>query len=262
MPAFRLTLSYDGTAFEGWQIQARSSARTVQREVETALAHFSGGARVAVAAAGRTDAGVHALGQVISFDLATTLSPPALQRALNGLLPRDIRVLELALAPAAFHARRSARSKLYRYVLDTGMPQLPTRRSQAGHVPWLLDRDEVAEAASIFVGRHDFASLASAGGSVRTTVRTVTRSEVSFLEPAAAGLGPTLVYEVEADGFLRKMVRSLVGGLVAVGRGVATVADLSQGLAACDRSRWPAPVEARGLVLVRVDYPAGALVLE
>jgi tRNA pseudouridine38-40 synthase len=261
MSAYRLTLAYDGAGFEGWQSQARGSARTVQGEVEAALARLSGGSRVRVSAAGRTDTGVHAVGQVASFSLDRELQPAALLRALNGMLPPDVRVLEAALAPASFHPRKSALSKLYRYVLDTGPVQLPVGRAGAGHTVFGLDPERVAEAAALYVGRHDFASLASAGGSVRTTVRTVTRSVASFLEPQAAGLGPTLVYEVEADGFLRRMVRSLVGGLVAAGRGAASVADLRRALEARDRGLWPPPAEARGLTLVRVDYPPEALML-
>jgi len=261
MPAFRLTLAYDGTGFEGWQSQARASARTLQGELEAALRRLSGGARVPVAAAGRTDAGVHALGQVISFSLERRIQPEALLRALNGMLPDSVRVLDAALAPASFHARRSARSKLYRYLLDTGPVQLPVRRARAGHTRWHLDEARVTEAARLYVGRRDFASLASSGGSVRTTVRTVTRSEAAFVAPEAPGLGRTLIYEVEADGFLRKMVRSLVGGLVAAGRGAVSVEELRQALEAHDRRLWPPPAEARGLTLVRVDYPPEALML-
>jgi len=121
----------------------------------------------------------------------------------------------------------------------------------AGHVPWTLDPTAVRSAAEQFRGRHDFASLASAGGSARTTVRTVLRSEASWA-------GATLVYEVEADGFLRRMVRSLVGGLVAAGRGALSVDDLRRALLARDRRAWPAPAEARGLTLVRVAYAAAA----
>jgi len=152
-----------------------------------------------------------------------------------------------AHAEDGFHARRSARAKLYRYVLDTGPVQLPTRRRHAGHVPWILDTAAVAAAAALFKGRQDFAALASSGGSVKTTIRTVTRSEATFD-------GPTLTYEVEADGFLRKMVRSMVGGLIAAGRGAAGVEDLRRALAAGDRRAWPAPADARGLTLVRVEY--------
>jgi tRNA pseudouridine38-40 synthase len=245
--AFRIVVAYDGTDFAGWQTQAAGSPRTVQSTLQDALAHLADGARVRVEGAGRTDAGVHASGQVASFVLGRDIAPDALVRALNGLLPDDVRVLAADNAAEGFHARRSARSKLYRYVLDTGRVQLPTRRRHAGHVPWALDPDAVAAAADLVRGRHDFAALASSGGTVTTTVRTITRSEARFD-------GPTLTYEVEADGFLRKMVRSIVGGLVAAGRGVTSVDDLRRALAGKDRSAWPAPAEARGLTLVRVEY--------
>jgi tRNA pseudouridine38-40 synthase len=251
MGLYRVILAYDGTDFAGWQAQA-GGARTVQGVLEEALRRLGDGGRVPVTAASRTDAGVHALGQVASFELGRTLASDALARALNALLPDDVRVLDCATAPPAFHPRKSAASKLYRYLLDTGPVQVPQRRRLAGHVPWRLDEARVRSAAAAYVGRHDFASLASSGGSVKTTVRTVTRSEAAFE-------GETLVYEVEADGFLRKMVRSLVGGLVAAGRGAWELDDLRRALARADRSAWPPPAEARGLTLVRVDYPAGML---
>jgi tRNA pseudouridine38-40 synthase len=247
VPLYRAVLAYDGTDFHGWQLQKRGAGRTVQGVLEEALARLAGGTRVAVAGAGRTDAGVHALGQIASFELAREVEPGELLRALNGLLPPDVRVLDAAVAPAGFHARRTAVSKLYRYVLDFGGVPLPQRRRFAGWVPWPLDSAAVHAAAALYVGRHDFASVASAGGSTKTTVRTVTRSEAAFQ-------GTTLVYEVEADGFLRKMARSLVGGLVAAGRGVLSPDDLARLLAARDRRVWPAPAPARGLTLVRVDY--------
>jgi tRNA pseudouridine38-40 synthase len=250
---YRVTLAYDGTDFEGWQSQDRARAgappRTVQDTLEDALGRLAGGTRVAVHGAGRTDAGVHALGQVASFGLPKDLPPAALLRALNALLPPDVRVLEAADVPAEFHARKSALAKRYRYVLDTSPVQLPTRRRLAAHLPQELDRGRVAEAAALFVGRQDFASLCSSGSSARTTVRTVFASEVRWE-------GATLVYEAEADGFLRKMVRSMVGGLVEAGRGAREVEDLRRALAARDRRAWPAPADARGLTLVAVRYPA------
>jgi tRNA pseudouridine38-40 synthase len=258
VPLYRVTLAYDGADFAGWQVQERPDGRrtrTVQGELEAALGRLAGDEPVRVAGAGRTDAGVHALGQVASFELPGSFEPGALQRALNGLLPLDVRVLDAARAPAGFHARKSARSKLYRYLLDTGPLQLPTRRRYAGHVPWPLSPAPVREAAAMFVGQHDFASLASSGGSVRTTVRTVTRSEAVFE-------GATLVYEVEADGFLRKMVRSLVGALVEAGRGAVTLEGLRDALAARDRRAWPKPAPACGLTLVRVDYGLAGPMLE
>ena len=252
MPHYGITLAYDGTDFEGWQLQGRPGARTVQAELERVLAVLDG-RPVRVAGAGRTDAGVHALGQVVSFELTRALDAIDLTRALNGLLPPDARVLATALVAPEFHARRSALSKVYRYTLDVGGIQLPTRRRYASHTPHALDAASVSAAAAIFVGRHDFRSLMSSGGSVRTTERTITRSEARFD-------GSTLVYEVEADGFLRKMVRSLVGGLVAVGRGRISPPDLRDALEKRDRRSWPGPAEARGLTLVRVVYPGPSAV--
>ena len=251
MSLYRVTLAYDGTDFLGWQAQA-GKARTVQGVVEQAVTRLGGGDRVPVVAASRTDTGVHALGQVAAFDLAREMAPADLARALNALLPEDVRVVSCAAAPAGFHPRKSAVSKLYRYVLDTGPVQVPQRRRYAGHVPWALDEDRVRAAAAAYLGRRDFASLASAGGSVKTTLRTITRSEAAFE-------GATLMYEVEADGFLRKMVRSLVGGLVAAGRGAWEIDELRRALDRADRASWPAPAKACGLTLVRVDYPAAVL---
>jgi tRNA pseudouridine38-40 synthase len=245
---YRVTLAYDGTDFLGWQLQRPGGERTVQGALEEALGRLAGGARVAVVGAGRTDAGVHALGQVAAFSLPRDLEPAELQRALNGLLPPDVRVLEAALASPGFHPRRSAASKLYRYELDCGGVQVPQRRRFAGFSPRPLDEAAVRQAAALYLGRHDFASLASSGGSVKTTLRTVTRSEAAFA-------GSTLVYETEADGFLRKMVRSMVGGLIAAGWGARSPEDLARALAARDRRAWPAPAPACGLTLVRVVYP-------
>ena len=247
MPRYRITLAYDGTDFLGWQRQ-REGGRTVQGELEQALARLPGGAGVAVVAAGRTDAGVHALGQVAAFDLPREAEPAELLRALNGLLPRDVRVLEAALAPAGFHPRRSAVGKLYRYELDFGGVPLPQRRLYAAWIPWVLEEQAVQAAAALYPGRRDFAAIASKGGSVKTTVRTVMRSQALLS-------GSTLVYETEADGFLRKMVRSMVGGLVAAGRGASSVEELARALERGDRRAWPAPAPACGLTLVRVDYP-------
>jgi tRNA pseudouridine38-40 synthase len=229
----------------------------VQDTLEAALGTLEGGARVAVFGAGRTDAGVHATGQVASFDLARGLTAVDLGRALNGLLPPDVRVLQAEVADPAFHARRDAVSKLYRYVLDTGPVCLPGRRRHAGYVPATLDESKMAEVAKLFLGTHDFAALASAGGSVKTTTRTVTRSALRA-EPLEVTGGRTFVYEVEASGFLRKMVRSMVGGLIAAGRGATTPEALASALQAKSRGGWPPPAPACGLTLVRVDYPPAA----
>jgi tRNA pseudouridine38-40 synthase len=248
VPLYRVTLAYDGTDFHGWQLQRPGAGRTVQGALEEALGRIAGGGRVAVVGAGRTDAGVHAVGQVAAFELPRELAPGDLRRALNGLLPADVRVLDAAPAPPGFHPRRSAVSKVYRYELDSGGVLLPQRRRFAGFTPWTLDEASVREAAALYLGRRDFASLASAGGSAKTTIRTVTRSQAAFE-------GTTLVYEAEADGFLRKMVRSMVGGLIAAGRRVVRPEVLERALEAHDRRAWPAPAPACGLTLVRVLYP-------
>jgi tRNA pseudouridine38-40 synthase len=259
MPRYRITLSYDGTDFEGWQVQhspTRIPPRTIQGALEEALAALGDGERVPVVGAGRTDAGVHALGQVASFDLAREMEAPALLRALNGLLPPDVRVLDAMSVCAEFDARRDAVLKLYRYELDLGAVRIPTRRRLAGFHRGPLDATRVEEVAALYAGRHDFAALASAGSSVTTTVRTVTRSEVRFeTEPATGDARGRLIYEVAAEGFLRKMVRSMVGGLIAAGNGTRSVADLRAALRAGLRREWPPPAEACGLTLVRVSYP-------
>jgi tRNA pseudouridine38-40 synthase len=255
---YALGVEYDGSGFLGWQRLTPPGVpgeETLQQALETALSRVAD-APVDTVCAGRTDAGVHAVGQTASFTLARPLEPLALQRALNALLPEDVRVLAAAEAPPGFHARKSARSKLYRYLLDAGAVPLPTRRRLAGHVPWRLDEARVLEAATVFLGRQDFAALASAGSSVRTSVRTVSRSEARFQDTPDQPGGRTLVYEVEADGFLRRMVRSIVGGLLAVGRGALSVEQLRHALEARDRSGWPPPAPACGLTLVRVDDDA------
>jgi len=198
---------------------------------------------------------VHATGQVASFALERAMPADALRRALNGLLPRDVRVLRTEVVPEGFDARRDARSKLYRYEMDLGPVRLPTRRRFAGHHPGPLDPDTVTRVAALYTGRRDFAALASSGSDVRTTVRTVLRSEVRFLpEPATGDPCGRLVYEVVAEGFLRKMVRSMVGGLLAAGSSRRSVDSLAAALAAADRRLWPPPAEACGLTLVSVEY--------
>jgi len=265
MPSYRITLAYDGTDFEGWQSQrtaGRARPRTVQGVVEEALAGLAGGTRVPVMAAGRTDAGVHALGQVATFDLSRDMPPDALARALNGRLPGDVRVRGCAAVPAGFDARRDALAKLYRYELDCGPLRWPHRRRVAGYERGPLDHAAVAAAAALFPGTRDFAALASSGSSVKTTVRTVMRAAARFEAEPTTG-EERLVFEVVADGFLRKMVRSMVGGLIAAGTGQAAPDALAAALESRDRGRWPPPAEACGLYLVRVQYAGDpALALE
>lgn len=243
----RVTLSYDGCGFAGFQAQDNDKGRTIQGEVEAALQRIHGGALVRIAGSGRTDQGVHALGQVISFRAPRLWPDNELARALNSTLPRDIRALASSPVDAGFHARRSAVSKHYRYLLDVCETQHAVRRRYAGHTGFDLDRAAVDRVAALFIGEKDFASLRNAGTDVKTTVRRVTRSEVHWEQS-------TLVFDVEADGFLRRMVRAMVGGLIAAGRGAVTVDQLETALHGRDRSLWPAPAGPEGLYLVSVSY--------
>ncbi|MBK5257578.1 MAG: tRNA pseudouridine synthase A, partial [Vicinamibacteria bacterium] len=195
----------------------------------------------------RTDQGVHALGQVISFRARRPWPENELARALNSVLPQDIRAMESSGVPADFHARRSATSKHYRYLLDVCPTQHAVRRRYAGHTGFRLEPEVVDAVAALFLGRKDFASLRNAGTEVKTTVRNVTRSEVHWEDW-------TLVFDVEADGFLRRMVRAMVGGLIAAGRGAVSLDQLASALMSRDRSEWPAPAGPEGLYLMSVKY--------
>ena len=243
----RVILSYDGYGFAGFQSQDEDKGRTIQDEVEGALQRLHDGAFVRIEASGRTDQGVHALGQVISFRTPREWRDGELARALNTKLPKDIRAMASSSAPPEFHARRSAVSKHYRYLLDACDTQHAVRRRYAGHTGFTLDRSAIDALARLYVGRKDFASLRNAGTDVKTTIRHVTRSEVTWD-------GVTMIFDVEADGFLRKMVRSMVGGLIEAGRRATTIAALETALDACDRSRWPKPAAPEGLYLVEVKY--------
>jgi tRNA pseudouridine38-40 synthase len=223
---FRLTLEYDGAAFQGWQAQA-GEVRTVQGVLEAAIARVSG-ERVRVQGSGRTDAGVHAEGQAASVCLATV---------------RDLRV-----APAGFDARRSARSKLYRYALWNGPVRSPLRAARAFCLPQRLDVEAMREAARALVGTHDFRSFQAAGSSVATTVRTLLRLEIR------GAPGRALALDFEGTGFLRHMVRNLVGTLVEVGTGQRAAGQMPALLAARDRSRAGRTAPAHGLTLLRVRY--------
>ena len=246
MPNFRLLVEYDGTDLEGWQIQP-GPARTVQGVLVAALERIAGAA-VTVTGAGRTDAGVHAEGQVANVMLATRLAPAELQRALNALLPRDVAVREVAVVPDAFHARRHAHSKLYVYRLWTGTTRSPLRERTSLWVRPSLDLEAMREASQALVGTHDFASFRGAGSGVRSSVRTLSRVEIR------GQLGGEVALDFEGTGFLRHMVRNLVGTLLEVGRGSRAPDAMPGLLAALDRNQAGPTAPAQGLTLVRVRY--------
>jgi tRNA pseudouridine38-40 synthase len=240
----KLTIAYDGTRFVGWQRQADGDS--IQGLLEAALARFEGGP-VTVHGAGRTDAGVHALEQVASAAVTCGHDTTSLQRGLNATLPEDIRVLRVEEAPDGFHARFSARAKTYRYVIRNTPVANPFDRAFSWHLPEPMNSDAMRTAARALVGTHDFAAFRSAGGEVDTTIRTVTRSELTEV-------GPMITYEVAADGFLRHMVRAVVGTLVEIGRGWREPSSTGELLESRQRARAGATAPPHGLFLVRVDY--------
>ena len=246
MRTLKLTIAYDGTDFCGWQRQA--SERTVQAVIEDALAPIEG-QPVVITGAGRTDAGVHADGQVASVSLTTTIGTASLQRALNATLPPDVRVCDVVEMRPDFNARFDARLKTYRYALWCDLVMPPRQRRYAWHVPQPLDVNAMQVAADLLIGHHDFAAFQAAGSDVNTTVRDVIASKVEK-KPST----PTIEYEITGTGFLRHMVRNIVGTLVDVGRSRVDSAALLEILDSGDRARASATAPAHGLTLVRVDY--------
>jgi tRNA pseudouridine38-40 synthase len=249
---FRLTLEYAGGGFEGWQVQP-SGRRTVQGVLEEAVARVTG-EPVRVVGSGRTDAGVHAEAQVASLSLAAPRDPGWLQRALNGVLPRDLAVIGCVAAPEGFHARHDAVRKLYRYAVWNAPSPSPLRAGRSHWVCKPLAVDAMRAAAACLVGSHDFAAFQAAGSQVRTTRRSLERLE---LRGAAGG---EVAIEVLGSGFLRHMVRILAGTLLEVGLGRRAAESLTETLASRDRRRAGRTAPAHGLTLVRVEYelPPGA----
>jgi tRNA pseudouridine38-40 synthase len=245
MRTLKLTLAYDGTRFVGWQRQAAGAS--IQGLLEDALARFEG-APVTVHGAGRTDAGVHALGQVASVRVTCAHDTATLTRALNAQLPPEVRVLSVEEAEADFHARFSARAKTYRYMIRNAAIAMPFERAYVWHLAEILNREAMQEAAALVVGTHDFAAFQSVGTETPGSVRTVLHSRIQEVEPTL------LAYEVTGEGFLRHMVRALTGTLVEIGRGWRDAASMRDLLATGRRADAGPTAPPHGLFLVAVDY--------
>ena len=242
----KLTITYRGTEFSGWQCQP--GKRTVQECLESALEKIWGH-KISLQGSGRTDTGVHALGQVASFNAPRLHAGPVLLRALNANLPRDVRIVKCQLVSPAFHARFDAIGKTYRYLVWHHIVQDPFTVDTHWHVPRPLDLPAMRRAARCLLGEHDFASFTSNPGYERESkVRIMTRASI-------AQRGPVLIFHFSADGFLYRMVRNLVGGLVKVGLGKMSAEDFRRILHAKSRSEAPANAPACGLYLMQVKYP-------
>jgi tRNA pseudouridine38-40 synthase len=242
-------LSYEGTGYAGWQVQP--DAPTIQGLLTDAARRLLGG-DTTVTGASRTDAGVHALRQVVSLRTSGTLAPEAVLGALNAALPPDVRVLEAAEAPPGFNARRSAVGKRYAYVIDTAPVPSPLLRRFAWHVPRLRDVEAMRRALAPLRGRHDFSAFCAAAGREASPVCVVRALHVVRRRHRVAVL-------VSADRFLHHMVRNIVGSVVAVGRGARQPGWLAEVLASRDRRQAGPTAPAHGLTLLRVLYPAGAI---
>jgi len=248
MRTIKLVLAYDGSAYAGWQSQLGQP--TLQDALERAIQKVTG-ETIRVVASGRTDAGVHALGQVVSFYSQSALPASVLERALNAELPRDMNVLSAVDARPEFNARQDAVRKRYRYVIHDGrLPDLFARH-YSWHCRTRLDVPAMQRAAKPLVGRHDFASFETSGSPRETTVRTV--SDLTIARDAVNG--DQVIVEIEANGFLYNMVRTIVGTLVEVGRGAQPEEFVGEALTAVDRRRAGPTAPGHGLFLLSVEYP-------
>jgi tRNA pseudouridine38-40 synthase len=242
---FKLIIEYDGTNWHGWQRQPNGP--TIQEAIETTLATMTRKA-VTLIGSGRTDAGVHALGQAAHFICETALAPQAFQKGLNSLLPPDIVIRECLEVPLSFHARYGVRAKIYRYTIRNHPLPAAMGRQYAWWLRAPLDETAMSEAAALLVGEKDFKAFEGTGSPRAHTVRHVTRAEVRRKD------ADHICFEIEANGFLRYMVRNITGTLVAIGMGQMPSDDILSILHSLDRRRAAPTAPPQGLCLVRVIY--------
>lgn len=247
MRRIRITLSYDGTDFHGWQVQP--GLATIQGTIETVLAGIEGDP-VDVVGSGRTDAGVHALAQVAAFSITNPIPTANLRKAMNRLLPRDIRVLDAEEAAENFHPRHDAVAKTYEYRILRAETCSPFERRYVYHHPYPLDEQRMIEIAPMLEGVHDFSAFAASDDRDElglSKVRTMFSSRVQRLEDR-------LIYRVRGSGFLKHMVRNITGVLIEVGKGNVTRDDVLERLKPGSRIPAGPTAPARGLFLVGVEY--------
>jgi len=250
MRNLKLILAYDGAEFSGWQVQPDTT--TVQGTLASAIGRLTG-EKVLPQGSGRTDAGVHALAQVVTFVTESSVPTENFVKALNDILPASVRVLSVGEMPSEFHARHSAKAKTYRYRIYRGAICPPFLARYVWHYPYPLDEEAMARGAPLVIGEKDFTSFAAVDpergkdGETASNIRTILRSDWSRH-------GEEFVYAVRGSGFLHHMVRNLVGTFILVGRSTLQIDDVTRILAAKDRSAAGATAPASGLYLVSVEY--------
>jgi tRNA pseudouridine38-40 synthase len=249
MRYFKLLIAYDGTDFHGWQIQKNKP--TIQGEIANVLRRLTQ-ENVTLHGAGRTDAGVHALGQIGSFRTQSTLTAQEFQRALNAILPPTIRILQAEETGPQFNARWSAHGKIYRYRIYRGRVVPPMIQRYVLHYPFPLDEEAMRDGATRFVGIHDFSSFAASTGSEEEDKDRSMQREIFAAALSRSSDGDELVFTIEGRSFLRYMVRKIVGTLLDVGRGKLTPPDIERLFALKDRSKSGPTVPSQGLTMVAV----------
>lgn len=252
MNNIKLTIEYDGTNYCGWQKQKtrRKQNPSIQRILESCLKKILKH-KVNLIASGRTDSGVHAIGQVANFKTTSKIATKIMMSALNGNLPQDIRILRVEGVPLEFHSRYSVRSKIYRYYLLNQSFKSPFFDSYSYWFKFSLDINLMKKAASYLTGRYDFKALCASGSSVEDTIRTIKKISISKLKIFNCNM---ICIEIESDGFLYNMVRNIIGTLIEVGRGRFSPKHIKKIIKSRNRSLAGPCVPAKGLFLVKVKY--------
>lgn len=245
MRNIKLTIEYDGTNYLGWQRQKRGP--TIQETIETAIEKITNKG-VKLIGSGRTDSGVHALGQVANFKTSSGLPGYQLQKALNATLPQDITIVKCEEADVDFHAQFDAKSKIYAYVILYRPYPSALERLRAWHIPFILHLPEMTEASKVLIGKHDFGAFGLSTHTLKSTVREVLKLELSFRE------NDNLYFEIEATGFLKRMVRLVVGTLIQVGRDRITADGVRRILESGERTKFVRAAPPWGLYLKEVKY--------
>lgn len=244
MPNIKIVIEYDGTNYKGWQVQPNKT--TIQGAISEAIFKISG-ERVKLISSGRTDAGTHAKGQVANFHVLKVIKEASFQKALNSLLPWDIRIKKLVSVGEGFHARSDATSKIYQYHIYMGRVISPFLYRFYFHFSHPLDVSQMSEAAKRFLGKHNFTAFTPASSQMTDSMRAIYQSRL-------VKKGAKIIYRVEGSGFLRYMVRNMVGTLIEIGRGRATIEALERMLSDGQRQIPMFTVPAHGLLLVKVKY--------